>query len=328
VTGGESFRHGTEWAATALKLKVVILFVEAADAGKRLDSFVHERLPKFSRSRVQSWIKEKLVLVNGAEARASALLRGSESIAVEPAEVEPLKARAENIALPILYEDDDLIVVNKPAGMVVHAGAGHNTGTLVNALMHHFTTLSSVNGDLRPGIVHRLDRETSGVLVVARTDAAHQSLAQQFHDREVGKIYLALAHGRMEQISGRITSPITRDPIRRTRMTTKLGRGRTALTEYRVLEQFKLFSYLQVKIGSGRTHQIRVHLSSLKHPVFGDRLYGAPASIPGVPTLDRFFLHAHSLEFRSPSSGKAIRIESPLPDDLLQLLSTLRASHG
>jgi 23S rRNA pseudouridine1911/1915/1917 synthase len=306
----------------------VILHAEAADAGKRLDSFVHERLPKYSRSRVQSWIKKKLVLVDGVEARASALLKGAEIIAVEPAELEPLKAKPEDIALHILYADEDVVVIDKPAGMVVHAGAGHNTGTLVNALLHHFTSLSSVNGELRPGIVHRLDRETSGVLVVARTDLAHQSLAAQFHDRQVEKVYLALAHGRLEQITGRITTPITRDPIRRTRMTARLGRGRTALTEYRVLEQFELFSYLEVKIGTGRTHQIRVHLASLKHPVFGDRLYGAPASIPGVATLERFFLHAHTLQFQSPSSGKIIRVESPLPPDLSHLLSTLRAEDG
>lgn len=304
----------------------MVLIAEFADAGKRLDSFIHERLPKFSRARIQSWIKEKLVLVNGTEARASALLRGAESIEVSPAELEPLKAEPENIALTILYEDQDVIVIDKPAGMVVHAGAGHNTGTLVNALMHRFTTLSSINGDLRPGIVHRLDRETSGALVVARTDAAHQSLAAQFHDREVEKIYLALVHGRMGQLTGRITLPITRDPIRRTRMTTKLGRGRTALTDYRVLEQFDLFSYLEVKIGTGRTHQIRVHLSSLRRPVVGDRLYGAPASIPGMPPLDRFFLHAHILQFRSPSTSQMIRVQSPLPPDLTELLDRIKAN--
>jgi 23S rRNA pseudouridine1911/1915/1917 synthase len=303
----------------------VILTAESADAGKRLDSFVHERLPKFSRSRVQSWIKEKLVLVDGAEARASALLRGHEAITVEPAELEPLKAKPEDISLSILYEDEGVIVIDKPAGMVVHAGAGHNTGTLVNALMHHFSALSSVNGDLRPGIVHRLDKETSGVIVVARNDEAHQSLAKQFHDREVEKIYLALAHGRMEQVTGRITAPITRDPIRRTRMTAKLERGRTALTEYRVLQQFELFSYLEVKIGTGRTHQIRVHLSSIRHPVFGDRLYGAPASIPGVPAIDRFFLHAHRLQFRSPTSGEMIRVESPLPPELSEVLDRIKS---
>jgi 23S rRNA pseudouridine1911/1915/1917 synthase len=304
----------------------VTLIADTADAGKRLDSFVHERLPKFSRSRIQSWIKEKLVLVNGVETRASALLKGSESVTVEPAELEPLKAKPEDIDLSILYEDEDVIVIDKPAGMVVHAGAGHNTGTLVNALLHHFIRLSTLNGDLRPGIVHRLDKETSGVLVVARNDAAHQSLARQFHDREVEKVYLALAHGRMEQVTGRITAPITRDPIRRTRMTTKTGQGRAALTEYRVLEGFDVFSYLEVKIGTGRTHQIRVHLSSLRHPIFGDRLYGAPAAIPGVPTLDRFFLHAHSLQFRLPSSGEVIRIESPLPLELSELLNALRTS--
>jgi 23S rRNA pseudouridine1911/1915/1917 synthase len=302
----------------------VTLTAESADAGKRLDSFVHERLPKFSRSRVQSWIKEKLVLVNGEEARASALLRGHESISIEPAELEPLKAKPEDIGLSILYQDNDVVVIDKPAGMVVHAGAGHNTGTLVNALMHHFTSLSSVSGELRPGIVHRLDRETSGVIVVARTDAAHQSLAKQFHDREVEKIYLALAHGRMEQITGRITTPITRDPIRRTRMTARLERGRTALTEYRVLQQFELFSYLEVKIGTGRTHQIRVHLSSVRHPVFGDRLYGAPASIPGIPPIDRFFLHAHRLQFRSPSTGETICVESPLPPELSEVLDRIK----
>jgi 23S rRNA pseudouridine1911/1915/1917 synthase len=181
-----------------------------------------------------------------------------------------------------------------------------------------------VNGDLRPGIVHRLDRETSGVIVVARTDAAHQSLAKQFHDREVEKVYLALAHGRMEQITGRIATPITRDPIRRTRMTARLERGRAALTEYRVLQQFALFSYLEVKIGTGRTHQIRVHLSSVHHPVFGDRLYGAPASIPGVPTLDRFFLHAHRLRFRSPSTGETIQVESALPAELSEILDRIK----
>jgi 23S rRNA pseudouridine1911/1915/1917 synthase len=311
--------------ASQSRVSEVILTAESADAGKRLDSFVHERLPKFSRSRVQSWIKEKLVLVDGAEARASALLRGHEAITVEPAELEPLKAKPEDISLSILYEDEGVIVIDKPAGMVVHAGAGHNTGTLVNALMHHFSALSSVNGDLRPGIVHRLDKETSGVIVVARNDEAHQSLAKQFHDREVEKIYLALAHGRMEQVTGRITAPITRDPIRRTRMTAKLERGRTALTEYRVLQQFELFSYLEVKIGTGRTHQIRVHLSSIRHPVFGDRLYGAPASIPGVPAIDRFFLHAHRLQFRSPTSGEMIRVESPLPPELSEVLDRIKS---
>lgn len=289
------------------------------DAGKRLDAFLHERLPQFSRARLQAWIKEARVLVAGAPARASYLLRGLETVSLEPAERAPLRAEAEELPLEILYEDEDVVVVNKAAGVVVHAGAGHSRGTLVNALLHHFGTLSAINGDLRPGIVHRLDRETSGVLVVARTDRAHQSLARQFHDREVEKSYLALVHGRLKQPEGRITSPIARDPVRRTRMTTKLVNGRSALTEYRVLEEFEQMSYLAVRIGTGRTHQIRVHLASLHRPIVGDRLYGAPAS-----TLGRFFLHAHRLRFRSPSRAEWIAIESPLPADLAGFLQSLR----
>lgn len=292
---------------------------EPRDAGKRLDSFLHERLSGFSRARLQAWIKEGRVLVAGALARSSYILRGNEAISVEPTERPPLKAEAEQLPLKVLYEDQDVIVVDKDAGVVVHAGAGHSHGTLVNALLHHFGSLSSVNGDLRPGIVHRLDRETSGVLVVARTDRAHQSLARQFHDREVEKTYLALVHGGMKQREGRITAPIARDPARRTRMTAKLPSGRSAFTEYRVLEEFERMSYLSVRIGTGRTHQIRVHLASLHHPIVGDRLYGAPAS-----SLGRFFLHAHRLRFRSPSTNEWITIESPLPEDLAAFLASLR----
>ena len=305
---------------------MLILTVEPQDAGKRLDSFLHERLPEWSRSRLQAWIKQSRGLVESKEARASYLLRAGESVSVEPAELAPLRAEPEALPLKILYEDADVVVVDKPAGMVVHAGAGHSHGTLVNALLHHFGSLSSVNGELRPGIVHRLDKETSGVLVVARTDSAHQALSRQFHDRHVEKIYLALVHGRMKQPSGRITDPITRDPVRRTRMTARLGTGRTALTEYEVLEEFPYFSFLRVRIGTGRTHQIRVHLSSIGHPVVGDRLYGAPASIPGIPSLSRFFLHAHRLRFASPAAPEPITIESPLPPALAEFLAQLRAN--
>ena len=307
-------------------MNFVMVAAERTDAGKRLDSFLHERLPEFSRSRLQSWIKENRVLLNGAPARASYVLRGGESVSLEPASLRPLKAEAEALPLKILYEDEDVVVVDKPAGMVVHAGAGHSRGTLVNALLHHMDgSLSSINGDLRPGIVHRLDRDTSGVLVVARTDLAHQSLARQFHDREVEKIYLALVHGRLKQAQGRVTSPVSRDPVRRTRMTAKLAAGRSALTEYRVVEEFERFSYLEVRIGTGRTHQIRVHLSSIHHPIVGDRLYGAPASIPGLPPLGRFFLHAHRLRFRSPSGGEWITVESPLPQELHTFLESAGA---
>ena len=302
----------------------VILTAGERDTGKRLDAFLHERLAEFSRSRLQSWIKQERVLVEGMPARASQILHGRESITVEPADLTPLRAEAEDLPLEILYEDQDLIVVNKVAGMVVHAGAGHSRGTLVNALLHHFGSLSSINGALRPGIVHRLDRETSGVLVIARTDTAHQALSRQFHNREVEKSYLALVHGKMKQPHGRIDTPISRDPVRRIRMTTKLATGRAALTEYRVLEQFERFSYLGVRIGTGRTHQIRVHLASLHHPVVGDRLYGAPQEVPRPLLPDRFFLHAHRLRFRSPSRGEWISIESALPQELEACLNVLR----
>ena len=302
---------------------MIPLRAEQTDAGKRLDAFLHERLPEFSRSRLQSWIKAGRVLLENQPVRASHILRGMESIAVTPADLPPLKAAPEDLPVKVLYEDADVIVIDKPAGMVVHAGAGHSSGTLVNALLHHFGTLSTVTGDdLRPGIVHRLDRETSGVLVVARTDKAHQSLAAQFHDRNVDKIYLALVHGRMKQPHGRIALPIARDPVRRTRMTTRLATGRSALTDYRVLEEFERFSFLEVRIGTGRTHQIRVHLASLSHPVWGDRLYGAPSQ----PALGRFFLHAHRLSFTSPSSGERITAESPLAPELAGVLTNLRAS--
>jgi 23S rRNA pseudouridine1911/1915/1917 synthase len=305
---------------------LVVFSAQASDSGKRLDAFLQERLPEYSRSRLQAWIKAERVQVNGVNTRSSYLLRGRESIEVSPAELAPLRAEAEALPLRILYEDADVVVVDKPAGMVVHAGAGHSSGTLVNALLHHFGTLSNVNGALRPGIVHRLDKETSGVLVVARTDQAHQSLAAQFQSREVEKIYRALAHGRMPRAEGRLDSPITRDPVRRTRMTTRLGTGRAALTTYRVREQFDRFSYLEVRISTGRTHQIRVHLASIGHALLGDRLYGAPASSPDIPELERFFLHAHRLSFRSPTRGVRMSVESPLAPELETVLTSLRAN--
>jgi 23S rRNA pseudouridine1911/1915/1917 synthase len=300
--------------------KPFTLTAEATDSGKRLDSFIHERLPEYSRSRLQSWIKQDRVQVNAAAARAAHLLRPGDTVSLDPAQLAPLNAEPEDLPLTILYQDEDVVVVDKPAGMVVHAGAGHFQGTLVNALLHHFGTLSTLNGDdLRPGIVHRLDRETSGVIVVARTDQAHQSLADQFQSRSVEKIYLALAHGHFHRAQGRITAPISRDPVRRIRMTTKGENGRAALTEYKTLEVFDRLTFLEVRLGTGRTHQIRVHLASLNHPIYGDTVYGAPAA-----PLNRFFLHAHKLSFDSPSTGERITVESPLAPELAALLASLR----
>jgi len=294
----------------------MLIQVEAADAGKRLDRFLSERLPAYSRSRIQGWIRAGRVRVGGSGAKASYILRGGEKIEVEPQQLPPLRAEPEPIPLEILYEDEDVVAVNKPAGMVVHAGAGRCSGTLVNALLARFGALSTLGGELRPGIVHRLDRLTSGVILVARNDAAHRFLAEQFAARQVEKIYLALVHGEVKAEAGRIGKPIARDPVRRTRMTARLGYGRAAETEYRVLKRFRGYTLLEVKIGTGRTHQIRVHLSSLGHPVVGDRLYGAPARPPERPPLERIFLHAWRVRFESPSTGLPVEVTAPLPAEL------------
>jgi 23S rRNA pseudouridine1911/1915/1917 synthase len=277
---------------------------------------LHERLPQYSRSRIQQWIQTGRVLVNGAQKRSSYPLRAGEAIDVEPAEAPPLRAVPEAIPLVVLYEDQDVVAIDKPAGMVVHAGAGVHSGTVVNALLDRFSALSGVAGALRPGIVHRLDRYTSGVLLVAKNDDAHQRLAAQFSGRQVEKVYLALVHGKVKHESGRMDRPIARDPVRRTRMTARLAAGRAAWSEYRVLRRFERFTLLEVRIGTGRTHQIRVHLSSIGHPVAGDTLYGAPANVEGRPPLGRYFLHAHRICFHQPSTGEEIAIESPLPPEL------------
>ena len=299
------------------------LLAESSDAGKRLDQMLHERLPQFSRSRIQEWIKGGRVLVDGAPERPSRVVRGAEVIELEPAQPPPLHAAPEDIPLAVLYEDDDLVAVDKPAGMVVHAGAGVHSGTLVNALLHRFEALSGVGGPLRPGIVHRLDRYTSGVLLVAKNDAAHRQLAAQFSGRRVEKVYLALVHGRVLRESGRIERPIARDPVHRTRMTARLAEGRAAWSEYRVLRRFARFTFLEVRIGTGRTHQIRVHLASIGHPVAGDALYGAPARVEGAPPLGRYFLHAHRIRFRRPSTGEEIVVEAPLPAALAEWMEAL-----
>jgi 23S rRNA pseudouridine1911/1915/1917 synthase len=289
-----------------------------ADRGKRLDQFLRERLPQYSRARLQDWIEQGRVLVNGSREKRSFLLKGAERIDVEPGELAPLRATPEDLPLEVLYEDSDVIAINKPAGMVVHAGAGQHSGTLVNAVLHRFRKLSTVAGDLRPGIVHRLDRFTSGVILVARNDAAHRNLAGQFARRQVEKIYLALVHGRVKKDQGSLTTPIARDPVRRTRMTARLASGRQASTSYQVLKRFDKFTLLEVKIGTGRTHQIRVHLASVGHPVVGDKLYGAPAG-----ALGRYFLHARQITFTSPSAAERITVTAPLASELEQYLNRL-----
>jgi 23S rRNA pseudouridine1911/1915/1917 synthase len=311
----------------------ILISAAAEDAGKRLDQFLTARLDSVSRARVQEMIAEGKVLVNDAAAKASLKLRGGERIGVlGEAQRAPLKAIAEEIPLDIVYEDDDLAVINKPAGMMVHAGAGatddaRNRGTLVNALLHHLQSLSSVGGELRPGIVHRLDKETSGLILVAKNDDAHRKLSAQFAAREVKKKYVAMVHGWVKKDSGTLAQSISRDPVRRMKMTARLAGGRTAVTHYRVVRRldtkFGKFTLLDVKIDTGRTHQIRVHVAAMGHPVVGDTTYGAPKQVRGknaVTVLPRDFLHAAELEFRHPRTGETVALKSELPEELREFL--------
>jgi 23S rRNA pseudouridine1911/1915/1917 synthase len=314
----------------------ILISVASDDAGKRLDQFLATRLETVSRARVQEMIAEGKVLVNDAPAKASLKLRGGERISVlGEAQRAPLKAVAEEIPLDVVYEDDDLAVINKPAGMMVHAGAGasddaRNRGTLVNALLHHLASLSGVGGALRPGIVHRLDKETSGLIVVAKNDDAHRKLSAQFAARQVKKKYVALVHGWVKKDSGTLAQSISRDRVRRTRMTTRLEGGRTAVTHYRVVRRldtkFGKFTLLDVKIDTGRTHQIRVHVAAMAHPVVGDTMYGAPRQAWGknaVIGLPRNFLHSAELEFKHPRTGAVIALKSELPQELQGFLKRL-----
>lgn len=323
----------------------ITLSAPPESAGQRLDQYLATRLSEISRSRLQQLIEKGEVLVNDAAAKASLRLKGDESITVTgPPQAPPLRAIPEEIALDIVYEDDDLAIVNKPAGMMVHAGAGatedaRNRGTLVNALLHHFQKLSTVGGELRPGIVHRLDRATSGLMVVAKNDEAHRRLAKQFSGRQVHKTYIALVHGWPEKDRGTIQSAISRHSQKRTRMTTRGFGGRDAVTHYLVQRKidapYGKFSLLELKIETGRTHQIRVHMSSLGHPVVGDALYGAPgelkaqsnkrrsAGMPATLALPRNFLHSAVLEFEHPRTKDPIKFSRPLPKELEDLLASL-----
>lgn len=319
--------------------------VAAEDCGKRLDQYLATRLD-VSRARIRQLIDQQKILVETEPAKPSLKLRGGEQITVTGSTPRPpLRAIAEEIPLDIRYEDEDLAIIAKPAGMMVHAGAGatddaRNRGTLVNALLHHFATLSAVGGEIRPGIVHRLDKETSGLIVVAKNDDAHHKLAAQFSRREVSKKYVALVHGWMKKDSGTVSAAISRDRIRRTRMTTRQSGGREAISHYKVASRldspFGKFSLIEVKIDTGRTHQIRVHMASLGHPVVGDTLYGAPrelrAGSPGTRrktapaiSLPRNFLHAAELDLTHPRTGSRLALTSPLPVELQEFLQTLKA---
>jgi 23S rRNA pseudouridine1911/1915/1917 synthase len=308
--------------------------VSSEHAGERLDRFLVAQLPEVSRARLQQLIADGKVRVNGAEAKASLRLRERDQVAMlSSPQAPPLRAFPEEISLDVVFEDESLAVINKPAAMVVHAGAGAHSqrGTLVNALLHRFGSLSDLGGELRPGIVHRLDKGTSGLIVVAKNDFAHRRLAEQFSKRDVKKTYFALAHGWMKQDRGTIATAIARDRIRRTRMTTRARHGREAVSHWRVLRRidsrFGKYSLLEVKIDTGRTHQIRVHLGSIGHPVVGDALYGAARELKDRAgrklVLGRNFLHAGAIELKHPTSGAPLAFARPLPGELEDFLSNL-----
>lgn len=305
--------------------------VSADDANARLDSYLAALIPDWSRSRIQRLIEDGEVLVCGRTAKASYKLRADDEIEVELTPAPSTEFAPEDIPVEIVYEDDELIVVNKPAGLIVHPAAGISSGTLANALAFHFHQLSTRAGLVRPGIVHRLDKDTSGLIVVAKTEAAHENLADQFRVREVFKSYVALVHGRVEQDTGRIDQPVARDPRNRTRMAVVRG-GRPALSLYRVRRRYERFTLLDVEIKTGRTHQIRAHLQWLKNPVVGDAVYGGgrDKTVPDarlrarILALNRQFLHAEQLAFHHPRTNEQMRFTAPLPQELAEFLDDLK----
>jgi 23S rRNA pseudouridine1911/1915/1917 synthase len=300
---------------------------DAEDAGLRLDVYLAGLLPSHSRSQLQRLIREGRVTVEGAAAKSNQPMKPGQHVLVEVPDAKPAVPHPQDLALPILYQDDDVLVIDKPAGMVVHPGAGHAEGTLVNALLFHAEDLSGVGGEERPGIVHRLDRGTSGLMVVAKNDLAHRELSRQFQDREIEKEYVALAWGDVHG-GRRIDLPIGRDPVHRERMSTRARRARTAVTRVTASRKLGGVSLLHVAIATGRTHQIRVHLSAIGHPIVGDHTYGGvrhrmPAALRPVERLERPFLHAARLVFVHPRDGCRLEFEAPLPPDLQEVLDLL-----
>jgi len=311
-------------------------FIVSADqATERLDRFLAEQLPEMSRTRVQLLVDEGRVQVDGTTVKPSYRVEEGNVISVEIPSPPPAGVESEAISLDVLYEDEDVAVINKPAGMIIHPGAGEETGTMVAALLHRFggmAGLSNVGGPLRPGIVHRLDKGTSGAVVIAKTDAAHKRLVDEFRDRTVKKTYVALLHGRLKGEAGTIDLPVARDLRRRSRMTARRREGRQARTDWRARFRLGAFTFIEADLHTGRTHQIRVHFSALGCPVVGDTLYGAPGQerVQGklLPPLDRNFLHAARLAFSHPTTGKQVEVRAPIPAELVSYLRLLGDAAG
>jgi len=298
---------------------MISLTVAREDTGTRLDRYLASALPQFSRARLQTLIRRQFVSLNGKPARPRDLVRTNDQIEVTEPPAEKIDARPEAIPLQVLFEDDHLLVLDKSAGLVTHPGPGNREHTLVNALLAHCPNLSGIGGAERPGIVHRLDKDTSGCLVVAKNDATHRELSKQFAERTTNKIYLALVHGVPKKSNGTIDAPIARHPVHRQRMSVAKRDGRAAKTDYRVIRTGAGISLVECVLHSGRTHQVRVHLHHLGHPVLGDKLYGSKSA----NRAPRQMLHAWKLGFRHPRTGQAMSFEAPLPADFSDLMATI-----
>ncbi|HOB20261.1 MAG TPA: RluA family pseudouridine synthase [Candidatus Atribacteria bacterium] len=301
-------------------MKEIRLTTTEENAGQRIDVFLASQLPEYSRSYLQNLIKQGNATVEGAQVKANYKVKPGEEILLAIPPARQLAIEPENIELEYIYEDNDIAVINKPQGMVVHPAPGNYSGTLVNALLHSCRQLSSINGVIRPGIVHRIDKDTSGLLVIAKNDMAHRELAKQLKDKTMSRVYMALAEKNFKQDEGTIDAPIGRNPVDRKKMAV-VERGRNAVTHYKVLERFGEYTLLMLELTTGRTHQIRVHLSHIGHPIVGDPLYGSKKQ---RFTLNGQALHAYKLRLVHPSTGEPMEFEAPLPDYFNKLLDNLR----